>query len=49
LDLPQQVAAAIVAPPAIDLPCCHLLVQDTKVLLLIMAPFQPEEDAAQMR
>ncbi len=48
LDLPQQVAAFVVAPPAIDLPHCCLLVQDTGVFLLIMAPFQPEEDAAQM-
>jgi hypothetical protein len=49
LDLPQQVAAFIVAPPAIDLPRCCPLVQDTGVFLLIMAPFQPEVDAAQMR
>ncbi len=49
LDLPQQVAAFIIAPPAIDLPCCFLLVQDTGVFLLIMVPFQPEEDATQMR
>jgi hypothetical protein len=49
LDLPQQVAAPIVAPPAIDLPRCRPLVQDTEVFLLIMTPFQPEEDAAQMR
>ncbi len=48
MDLPQQVAATIVAPPAIDLPHCCLLVQDREVFLLIMAPFQPEEDAAQM-
>jgi hypothetical protein len=46
LDLPQQVSAAFVAPPAIDLPHCCPLVQDTEVFLLIMAPFQPEEDAA---
>ncbi len=49
MDLPQQVAAILFAPPAIDLPCCCPLVQDTGVFLLIMAPFQPEEDAAQMR
>jgi hypothetical protein len=49
LDLPQQVAASVVAPPTIDLPCCCPLVQDTGVFLLIMAPFQLEEDAAQMR
>jgi hypothetical protein len=48
LDLPQQVSAFVVAPPAINLPCCCPLVQDTGVFLLIMAPFQPEEDAAQM-
>jgi hypothetical protein len=48
LDLPQQVAAFFVTPPPIDLPHCHPLVQDTVVFLLIMAPFQPEEDAAQM-
>ena len=49
LDLPQQVAAFVVAPPTIDLPHCCPLVQDTGVFLLIMVPFQPEEDAAQMR
>jgi hypothetical protein len=48
LDLPQQVAAFIVAPPAIDLPHCCPLLQDTGVFFLIMTPFQPEEDAAQM-
>jgi hypothetical protein len=48
LDLPQQVAAFIVAPPAIDLSHCRPLVQDMGVFLLIMVPFQPEEDAAQM-
>ncbi len=48
MDLPQQVADAIVAPPAIDLPRCSPLVQDTEVFLLIIAPFQLEEDAAQM-
>ena len=48
LDLPQQVAAFVVAPPAIDLPCCCPLVQDKGVFLLIMVPFQPVEDAAQM-
>jgi hypothetical protein len=48
LDLPQQVAAFVFAPHAIDLPHCRPLVQDTGVFLLIMKPFQPEEDAAQM-
>jgi hypothetical protein len=48
LDLPQQVAAFVVAPPTIDLPHCCPLVQDTGVFLLIMVPFQPEEDASQM-
>jgi hypothetical protein len=48
LDLPQQGAAFVVAPLAIDLSHCRPLVLDTGVFLLIMAPFQPEEDAAQM-
>jgi hypothetical protein len=47
-DLPQQVATFVVAPLTIDLPRCRPLVQNTGVFLLIMAPFQPEEDAAQM-
>ncbi len=48
MDLPQQVAAAVLALLAIDLPRCCPLVQDMEVFLLIMEPFQPEEDAAQM-